>query len=124
MAKESEKWGKLPNGGKARTSAKWEPLGHGGRILRLYKTSLNPGWPEIVILDLPAKMFRDFEYDPIGFDKKYKLFPNRIRWISSCGTPPRGEESPKPSGTSRWMVVIEHCRRSYAVCAASPHEAS
>lgn len=102
----------------------WKPLPGGGKILRLYKTSLNPDYPEIVIMDLPAKTFRQFEDDPIGFDKKNKLFPNRLRWISSCEKPPRGENGPKPNPNVQWRLVILHCKESIAVCAASPHRAA
>ena len=98
----------------------WEERASGVRILRLYRTDLNPKWPRVVILNLTAERFREFERNPLKFDKKYKLYPEQpILWISHCARPPHAKRSGRtvnPSG-SDWTVAIVHGRTSGAASA-------
>jgi hypothetical protein len=99
----------------------WREEASGVRVLKLYETDLNPEWPRIVILDLTAERFREFERDPLGFDKTYKLYPEQpILWISHCAQPPFVPGEPPAAESSRWTVVIIHRLTSRAACAACP----
>jgi hypothetical protein len=100
----------------------WEEPASGIRLLRLYTTDLKPDWPRVVILELTADRFREFENDPLGFDKTYKLYPEQpMRWISSCAKPPQVEEIPSSADALWWTVVTIHSRPSAVVSAACPH---
>jgi len=103
-------------------------------VLRLYKSKaysdwpqdvnknhLHPDWPRVVILDLTAKQFSEFDRDPLAFAKKYNLYPEQpILWMSQCAKPPRGKGIPQATEASRWTVVIPHGPKSCASCAACP----
>jgi hypothetical protein len=104
-----------------RKPAAWEEPAPGVKVLKLWETDLNIDWPRVVILDLTAERFREFEQDPLEFDKRYKLYPDRpILWISHCSKPPRGKGIPKATESSSWTGVIVHGPKSCAVCAACP----
>ncbi len=101
--------------------AAWKELASGIKALRLYKTDLDSGGPEVVILQLSAEKFLEFERDPLAFDKQYQLCsPNPIKWISHCAHPPHGNDIPLATQTSSWTVVIPHHPGSMAGCAACP----
>ena len=104
----------------------WEEREPGVRVLKLYETDLNPDWPRIVILDLTADRFREFDRDPLGFDKKYSLYypESPISWISSCAKPPHVKEVPPAPNPSRWTAIIIKGGMTKAVCAAFPYESS
>jgi hypothetical protein len=59
---------------------KWEELASGIKMLRLYKTELNPDWPWVLLLQLTADRFKEFERDPLAFDKEYKLSILKARY--------------------------------------------
>jgi hypothetical protein len=113
----------------------WEREGD-VQVLRLYKTSqhgdwpegvnkpdLHPDWPRVVVLDLKAEDFAEFDRDPLGFSEKYKLFPEQpIVWMSDCAKPPFGEEIPLAAKGARWTAIIVHGHQSMATCAACPQE--
>jgi hypothetical protein len=105
---------------------KWEALPSGGSILRLYHTELNPDWPRIVILDLSAEEFKQFEDDPLVFDGQNKLYPEQsLVWASTCQKPPVGTPEtglPPVRPDSRWRVVVVHSRTSTMCSAGSPIE--
>ena len=106
----------------------------GVRILRLYKAEVSadwpkkvekgdlcPDWPRIVILDLDADQFKEFEHNPLAFTWKYKLYPEQpLRWISHCAKPPLGEGIPKATEDSRWIVILLHGKPSGGTCCACP----
>jgi hypothetical protein len=106
------------------------------QVLRLYKTAqhgdwpqnvnksdLHPDWPRIVVLDLKAEEFAEFDRDPLGFAQNHNLFPEQpIVWMSQCAKPPFGEKVPLPADGSGWTVIIVHGRQSLAACAACPQE--
>jgi hypothetical protein len=99
----------------------WEEPASGIKILRLYRTELNPHWPRIVVLDLTDDRFREFEQDPLAFDKKHGLYPEQpILWISSGSKPPQGQGISRMADPSRHTVVILHRNMSCASWAASP----
>jgi hypothetical protein len=103
-------------------------------VLRLYKTDghpnwnrdvnkdhLQPDWPRIVMMDLDADQFKEFDDDPLEFTWKYNLFPEQpIQWISDCAKPPVGEEIPMAADDSRWVVLVNHGKPSGATCCACP----
>jgi hypothetical protein len=105
---------------------KWESAAPGVKILRLYQTKLNPTWPRILILELTADKFSEFEHDPLEFDKKYKLFypESPISWISTCAKPPHVKDVPPASDSACWTVVILKGGMTKGACAAFPHESS
>ena len=106
----------------------------GVRILRLYKTDvhpdwpqavnkidLHPDWPRVVILDLTAKQFTDFNQNPLAFAERHHLYPEqKILWFGQCSKPPLGQGIPRATGKSRWTVVINHCKTSVGTSAACP----
>jgi hypothetical protein len=101
----------------------WEEPAPGVGVLKLYETDLNPGWPKVVILNLTAERFHEFERDPLRFDRDHKLYPKQpILWISHCAQPPRAVGTGRPANPSNWIVVIIHGTRSCAVSAACPEE--
>ena len=106
----------------------------GVRVLRLYKTDehpnwkhdvnkqhLQPEWPRIVVLDLDAGQFKEFDRDPKAFTLKYNIFPEQpIRWMSTCSKPPEGDGIPTAADRSRWTVVVLHGKPSGASSCACP----
>jgi hypothetical protein len=106
----------------------------GVQVLRLYKTPARPDWPadvkkedlysdwpRIVILDLTAAQFSEFDQNPLAFANKYNLYPEQpILWMSPCAKPPVGRGIPRATDQSRWIVVYEHGSLSMATCAACP----
>jgi hypothetical protein len=105
---------------------KWEESASGIKILRLYQTDLNPEWPRIVILQLTADRFKEFEHDPLAFDKKHELcYPESpISWISTCAKPPHVKDIPPTPDSACWTVVILKGGMTKATCAAFPQESS
>ncbi|MGH9405355.1 MAG: hypothetical protein ACRD3D_05895 [Terriglobia bacterium] len=105
----------------ARKTPTWEEPAPGIRVLKLYETELNPDWPRIVVLDLTAEKFREFEDDPLAFDNTYKLYPDQpVQWASTCQRPPEGLGIPAANKTARWMVVLVHGVGSTLTSAGSP----
>jgi hypothetical protein len=101
----------------------WEELAPGVCALRLYRTELNPDWPRIVILDLTADKFREFDEDPLGFDNRYDLYPEQpVLWASTCQKPPEGKGIPSVREHSAWRVVLTHTHTSTMSSAAAPIE--
>ena len=106
----------------------------GVRILRLYRTKehpdwpkdvnkphLHPDWPRVVLLDLTAEQFKDFDQDPLAFTKKHKVYPEQpLQWMSCCAKPPIGKGIPRAKPSSRWLVVMPHGKPSIGACAACP----
>jgi hypothetical protein len=104
-----------------RKPARWKQPAPGVKVLKLYETDLNPKWPRVVILELTAKKFTEFEHDALGFAEEYELFPDQpMIEISPCCKPPVPEGDPPKAGPSGWTVAIVHGKRSLAACAASP----
>jgi hypothetical protein len=103
-------------------------------VLRLYRTDahpdwpqdvnkahLHPDWPQVVLLDLTAEQFKEFDQNPLAFAKKYKLYPEQpISRISPCAKPPVGKGIPHATDSSRWTAVILHTPASIASSAACP----
>ena len=116
-----------------KTKPPWEEES-GVRVLRLYKTEVRPDWPQavnktdlcpnwprIVILDLSAEQFSEFDRNPLAFATKYNLYPEQpILWMSDCAKPPLGQGIPHATESSRWTVVINHSKPSTGACAACP----
>jgi hypothetical protein len=103
-----------------RMSPVWEELAPGVSVLRLYRTELNPDWPRIVILDLSADKFQEFENDPVGFENTYKIYPEQpVLWASTCQKPPEGKGIPKVPKGSGWIVAALHAKASTLSPAAS-----
>jgi hypothetical protein len=93
------------------------------KILRLYETELNPEWPKIAILNLTADQFKEFDRDPLAFDKTYNLFPGYpITSISHCGRRPHAKSIPEGPDLAPWTVVILKAPGCGAASIAGPHE--
>jgi len=105
---------------------KWEELASGIKMLRLYKTALNPDWPRILLLQLTADRFKEFEHDPLAFDKKYTLFhpESPISWMTPCAKPPHVKGVPPTPESVCWTVAIIKGPNTQTVCAAFPYECS
>ena len=104
---------------------KWEELDRGVRILRLYETELNPRWPRVLVLQLTAEKFKEFDHNILAFDEKYHLLPNKpIRWASSCVKPPGVKGVADAPDSASWTVVMLKGPSCKMVCAASPEESS
>ena len=111
----------------------WE-VESGVLALRLYQTDehpnwkhdvnkqhLQPEWPRIIVLDLDAGQFKEFDRNPKAFTLKYKLFPEQpIRWMSGCAKPPAGPGIPTAADDSHWTVLLLHGKPSGATCCACP----
>ena len=101
----------------------WKEYAPGVRVLRLYDKGLIPEWPRIVLLDLTAERFQEFERDPLAFDKKYKLYPEQpTLWATQCAKPPIGLGIPRWVESTNWTVVLDHGKQSCVTCAAMPQE--
>jgi hypothetical protein len=101
---------------------KWEERAPDIRVLKLYGSELNPDWPRIVVLDLTAERFQEFEQDPLAFDRKYSLYPDQpTLWVTQCAKPPLGQGIPRAAESSRWTVVLVHGKDSCLACAAVSH---
>jgi hypothetical protein len=99
----------------------WKELAKGVRVLRLYGSALNPTWPRIIILDLAAEQFQEFEQDPLAFDRKHKLYPDQpTLWVSQCAKPPLGQGIPRWTRSTAWTVVLVHGKDSCLSCASCP----
>jgi len=76
----------------------WETGVGGIKILRLWAPGLEPEWPRVLILDLTAEQFREFQRDVLAFSMRHDLFPDQpMRWVS-CGFFPLWERIAAPSG--------------------------
>jgi hypothetical protein len=94
---------------------------HGDWPQDVNKPDLHPDWPRILLLDLTAQQFDEFDDNPLGFTNRYKLFPDKpVRWMSYCAKPPLGQGIALVAEASRWTVAIIHSTRSIATCAAIP----
>jgi hypothetical protein len=103
----------------------WEQPAEGIRLMRLYETQLNPSWPLILILQLSADKFTEFENDPLAFEEKYrfKYFPTSpISWMSACAKPPYVKGVAQATNPAFWTVTILKGGVSKAACAAFPGE--
>lgn len=103
----------------------------GVRVLRLYKTKehpdwpqavnkahLHPDWPRVVLLDLTAEQFKEFDRDPLAFANEHNLYPEQpLQVLSHCAKPPNVKGNP---GSENWTVVLIHTRPSIGSCAAGP----
>ena len=107
-----------------RKQPQWRNQAPGVKVLKLYGTALNRDWPRIVILELTAAKFQEFEQDSLAFDKKYTLFhpESPISWISTCAKPPQVKGVPPPRSSVSWTVVIVKGKLTKAACAAYPYE--
>jgi hypothetical protein len=85
------------------------------------KAHLHPDWPRVVLLDLTAEQFKEFDKDPFAFTNKHDLyFEQPVVWSSPCAKPPLGKDIPLAREESRWTVAILHTHDSEIVCAACP----
>ncbi|HEV2348825.1 MAG TPA: hypothetical protein VG028_03160 [Terriglobia bacterium] len=107
-----------------KTTPAWEERAKGVKVLQLYGTDLNPHWPRIVILELSADRFREFEQNAPEFDKKYKLFypESPISWMSTCAKPPHVKGVRPPKKSAAWTVVILKHSGTLAASSACYHE--
>ncbi len=104
-------------------SPEWEEPAPGIKILRLYQTRLTRDWPKIVVLELTAERFREFEHDMLAFDEKYRLVHDSpISWISPCAKPPQVKGVANAPDSASWTVVILKGGATKATCAAYPQE--
>jgi hypothetical protein len=100
----------------------WEDLPSGGKVLKLYETDLNPGWPRVVVLDLTAEQFEELHKDAVAFAEKHKLFPpeESPSRTSHVAMPPIGKEIPRATPDSRWMATAVHDKTTTVSVAACP----
>jgi hypothetical protein len=97
----------------------WKESAPGVRVLKLYDPDLSPDWPRIIILDLTAERFQEFERDPLAFDRTHKLYPEQpTLWVTQCAKPPRGQGIPRWAESTGWRVVLDHGKTSGLACAA------
>jgi hypothetical protein len=102
----------------------WEEV-NGLRMMRLCG---NPDdghqgehWPRILVLDLSAEQYDEFQEDPLQFTIEYSLYPEQpIRVMCDCAKLPMGDGIPEPDPDSRWTVIIWHGRPSGALCISGP----
>jgi hypothetical protein len=104
----------------------WEQRDSGVKVLQLYGTKLNPDWPRIVMLELSAQKFKEFEEDIVAFDEKYKLyFPEYpILAASHCAKPPQVRNVNSPKSPQSWTVVLLKRPACMVSCAACPNISS
>jgi hypothetical protein len=100
----------------------WDDLPPGGKVLKLYETDLNPGWPRVVVLDLTAEQFEELHKDPVAFAEQYKLFPLKElpSRTSHVAMPPIGKQIPRATPDSRWMATAVHAKDTSVSIAACP----
>ena len=106
----------------ARKPLTWEKTARGIRTLRLYKTHLNPNWPRVLLLELTAAKFKEFEQDALAFDKKYHIFhpETPISAISACAKPPGAKKSGSKNASAKWTVALLKHSGCGAAAAGSP----
>jgi hypothetical protein len=78
-------------------------------------------WARVVILDLSAEEFEEFDDNPVKFARDHELYPEQpILWMPDCAKPPFGKGIPKAAPNTRWTVLINHGPKSAATGAAIP----
>ena len=103
-----------------RKSPPWEKVS-GVKILRLYKTTaypnwphdvnkpdLHPGWPQIVLMDLTADQFSEFDRNPKVFANKYNLYPEQPVLRAKCVRLGPAKKNPRSIKASNWTAIAVH----------------
>ncbi len=52
----------------------WASIGDGVQVLRLWETEGGPKWPQIAILRLPVKEYREFLKHPVDYLNGHKVY--------------------------------------------------
>lgn len=106
--------------GKARElpPAAWEKIDSGLKVLRLWKTSAGPRWPEIAILQISAKRHKELEQNPLDFISTNRIFDkvHEVRGHSEFRLIQEGKRSDDPDGV--YVTVITHPIHTYAALAS------
>lgn len=102
--------------GKARElpQAAWTTIEPGLKVLRLWKTSAGPRWPEIAVMQISVERNQQLERDPLGFIKKNNIFDkvDEVRGHSVLRLISEGKYGDDPDGM--YVTVIVHDVRTYA----------
>jgi len=101
---------------------KWELSKGRVRLLRLRQVDSQAEWPQVVILNLTARQFLQFEKDAVAFAKKHDLYPRQPVTRMSGGVKLAADQESREAvrDTAGWTVVIYHGKTSrgfYVACA-------
>jgi hypothetical protein len=90
----------------------WQTVEAGFKVLKLWEQrSLGPKEPEIAILQLSEDKQKELEHDPLGFLRKYKVFP-KVDVVRGHFTLRLPED--KAPGKDPAITVVVHDPGTYA----------
>ena len=97
-----------------RPEPRWEKLGEGVRVLRLWESSLGPAQPQIAVLEMEKEEYKKFTADATEYLKDHRVFGNaRLRGVVSAvdlsvTDPDNHSKSASHSPTGTCTAVISH----------------
>src|SRR3981081_3845443 len=92
----------------------WKPIGDGVQVLRLWEIDGGPKWPQIAILRLPVKEYKEFLEHPVDYLNDHKVYPPEYpaKRVILCKT-----NHPAPP-SSECMVSLFHTPNSTSSASA------
>lgn len=90
---------------------KWESLGEGARVLRLWRSSLSPEQLQVAVLELEKQESSKFTADPTQYLKNYKVFgDSKLRGVVSMVdlSVTQRDKSPDDPPKGKCTFVVSH----------------
>ena len=93
----------------------WALIGDGVQVLRLWEIDGGPKWPQIAILRLPVKEYKEFLEHPVDYLNDHKVYPPKYpaKKVILCRT-----NHPEPPN-SECLVSLFHTPNSTSSASAS-----
>lgn len=93
----------------------WAPIGDGVQVLRLWEIDGGPKWPEIAILRLPVKEYKEFLEHPVDYLNDHKVYPPQYpaKKVILCKT-----NHPEPAN-KECIITLMHSPNSTSSTLAS-----
>jgi len=88
---------------------KWENLSEGIQVMKLWKSSDAPKWPQVAVLLLSGDEYKKYLDAPEDYVNGYKVFaPSSTHRIFGCDYARPPKAPPKVEGGAQCMVIISH----------------
>jgi len=88
---------------------KWENLSEGIQVMKLWKSSDAPKWPQVAVLLLSGDEYKKYLEAPEDYVNGYKVFaPSSTHKIFGCDYAPPPKAPAKVAGQAQCMVIISH----------------
>jgi|ERR1700674_132900 len=86
----------------------WALIGDGVQVLRLWEIDGGPKWPQLAILRLPVKEYKEFLERPVDYLNDHKVYPPEYpaKKVILCN-----KNQPKPSN-SECIISLFHTPNS------------